>query len=119
MASGQVLVSLHFLYRPSVVPEIGSKRLVGEREQAFEIELFLAIAVGALGLRPPVVHVEAVAGRDPLHHAVENLLVALVLVETEMDEVVECPAGLRRRFGVDPVTSPCERIGRIDIVCFE
>jgi len=91
-------------------------RHVGEGIKAFEVEQFLPISVGTLGLRPPIVHVEAVAGGNPLHHSVENLPVVLVLIEPEMDEVVQRPARLRGGFGVDAVDATLDRIWRTGFV---
>ncbi len=78
--------------------------------------MILAVALGAARLREPVVHVDAVARRDPLHQAVEHLLAVLGLVEAEVPEVVEQPSGLRDDFRVDPLDVPLQRIGRAEVV---
>ena len=91
-------------------------RHVRKRVKALKIEQFLAVAVGALGLRPSVVHVEPVAGPDPLHHSVENLPVVFVLIESEMNEVVEGPGRLRGRLGVDALDVTLDRVRRAGVV---
>ena len=45
-----------------------------------------------------------------MHDAVEDLSAALVLVEAEITEIVQQPAGLRRDLGVDPRDVVGERI---------
>ena len=91
-------------------------RLVGEREQALEIELILPVALGAAGLREAIVHVDAVAGGDPLHHPVEHDLAVLGLIEAEIAEVVQHAAGLRLNLGVDARDVARERVRRAGIV---
>ena len=89
---------------------------VREREPPFDIEMVLAVALGAAGLREAIVHVDAVARRDPLHVAVERLLAVLGFVEPEMPEVVEKAPGLRRDLGVDALDVPGQRIGVAEVV---
>ena len=89
---------------------------VGEREHAFRVEVILAVAFGAARLREAVVHVDAVARGDPLHHAVEHDLAVLGLVEAEVAEVVQHAAGLRRDFGVDARDVAGQRVRRAGVV---
>src|SRR5205807_6404854 len=78
--------------------------------------MLLAVALGAARLRETVVHVAAVARRDPVHMAVEDLLAVLGLVETEMSEVVDEAPRLRDDFGIDPLDVAGERIGCAEVV---
>ena len=57
--------------------------------------MVLAVALGAAGLREPVIHADAAARGDPLHMAVEHFSAALVFIEAEVTEVVQQPSGLR------------------------
>jgi hypothetical protein len=67
-------------------------------------------------LRPPVVHVDAIAGRDPLHQAVEDFLAVLGLVEAEVPEVIQEAAGLRRDLRVDALDVAGERVRIAEII---
>jgi hypothetical protein len=78
--------------------------------------VILAVAFRAPGLRPAVVHVDAVAARDPLHQAVEDFPARLVLVEAEVAEVVEQASRLRGDLGVDALHVAEERIRRAEVV---
>src|SRR2546423_1566971 len=89
---------------------------VGEGEPALDVEVILAITLGAAGLREPVVQVDAVARRDPLHVTVEYPASALVLVEAEVTEVVQETTGLRRNFRVDALDIVRQRVGIAVIV---
>ena len=93
-------------------------RLVREREHALGVELILPVALGAPRLREAIVHVDAVAGGDPLHHAVEHDLAVLGLIEAEIAEVVQHAPGLRRHLGVDARDVAGERVRRAGIVRF-
>ena len=85
---------------------------VRERKAAFDKQVILPIALGASRLRPTVIQIDAVGGGDPLHHAVEDLLAILRLIETQIAEVVQEAAGLRNHLGIDPGDVARKRIGR-------
>jgi hypothetical protein len=63
-----------------------------------------------------VVNFETIAGRNPLHHSIENLLPILSLIETEITEVVQKAARLRGDLGVDSGDVSRERIRRAGVV---
>ena len=89
---------------------------VGEGENAFREKVVLAIALGAARLRPPVIHVDAVAGADPLHHQVEDDPAVLRLVEAQVSEIVERPCGLGNDLGLDACDVVGQRVGRAEII---
>ncbi len=89
---------------------------IGERKDVLDVQVVLAIALGAVGLREPVVEVDATARRNPLHQAVEHLLAVFRLVEAEVAEVVQEAAGLRGDFGVDALDVSGKRVGGAEIV---
>src|ERR1700692_4832578 len=91
-------------------------RHVREWIKAFEVEQFLAVALGPLCLRPPIIHVEPVGGANPLQHSVENLPVVFVLVESEMNEVIEGASWLRNCLGVDAVYVTTDWVGSAKII---
>src|SRR6202043_1962334 len=53
---------------------------------------------------------------NPLHHAVEDLLAILGLIETQIAEVVQEAARLRGDLGVNPGDISRQRIGRAKVV---
>src|SRR5260221_82984 len=73
--------------------------------------MVLPVALGAAGLREPVIHADSAAGGDPLHEAVEYLSAALVFIESEMTEVVQESSRLRRDFGIDVGDVVGQRVG--------
>src|SRR4029453_2405857 len=86
------------------------RRHVGEGKHTLEIEMVLTVALRAIRLREPVIHVESIACRDPLHHPVEDDPAVLGLVEAEVAEVVEHASRLREYRGVDPGAFPPRRL---------
>ena len=70
-------------------------RDVREWKAALDIQMVLAVAFGASRLRPAVVHADAIARGDPLHHAVEHRLSVFGLIKTEITEVVQEAPRLR------------------------
>ena len=91
-------------------------RDVREWKAALDIQMVLAVAFGASRLRPAVVHADAIARGDPLHHAVEHRLSVFGLIKTEITEVVQETPRLRGDFGIDPGDVACKRIRRAGIV---
>src|SRR6266702_8530450 len=78
--------------------------------------MILPVALGSSRLRPAVIHTDAVAGRDPLHHPVKDLLPILSLIKAQIAEVVQEAAGLRRDLGIDSGDVAGERIRSAGIV---
>src|SRR3984885_13043291 len=109
------------LFAPFVTPVAGTGnriegRYVRKRVKTLEVKQFLAIAVGSLGLRPSVVHVEPVAGSDPLHHSIENLPVVFVLVKSEMNVVIKGTGRLRGRLRIYAIDVKIDRVGRAGVI---
>jgi len=83
-------------------PFVAAVRLAGdwvrcgyvcEGKAAFDIQMILPVALGSSRLRPAVIYADAVAGSDPLHHAVEDLFSILTLIEAQITEVIQEAAG--------------------------
>ena len=92
------------------------RRYVCEGKAAFDIQVILPVALGSSRLRPAVIYADAVAGSDPLHHAVEDLFSILTLIEAQITEVVQEAAGLGGDFRVNPGDIARERIGGGEVV---
>jgi len=51
--------------------------------------MILPVALGSSRLRPPVIHADARAGCDPLHHAVQYLFPFFRLIKAQIAEVIQ------------------------------
>ena len=67
------------------------QHLVGEGEDAFRIQVVLAVALGSSGLREPIVYLIAAAAAGMAQYSIKNALAVLVLVEAQLLEVVQNP----------------------------
>jgi len=72
---------------PAGQPIVGRGK--SEREDAFGIEMILAIALSAPRLCKAEVQGNSVAGADPVFDAVEDAASAFVLIESEPHEIVQ------------------------------
>ena len=91
-------------------------RYVREWKTAFDEQVILSVALGSSRLRPAIIHTDAIPGGDPLHHAVEDLLPVLGLIEPEITEIIQETAWLRGDLRVDPGNVARERIGSTGVV---
>ena len=78
--------------------------------------MILPVALGSSRLRPAVIHADAVAGCDPLHHAVEYLFPVFRLIEAQITEVIQEAARLRGDLGVNAGDIARERVSGAGVV---
>src|SRR5882672_10137135 len=78
--------------------------------------MILPVALGSSRLRPAVIHADAVAGRDPLHHAVEYLFPVFRLIKAQIAEVIQEAARLRGDLGVNAGDIARERVSGAGVV---